>query len=277
MNPRIYLLFLILIFLLLSGCGMGVASTPTISPMASITSTATIIVSPTSSSAPIPTETLSPTQIPTSQPLADLPTSLEDVERVASIASNEAQSAEYQSMKYVLNDGIGTSILYDSVLGITPYRGILEYLGSNQLIFTPGAIPALSIHAEKGRHYELWKSGRWYLVESFLSFQDHNTIEIFTNIDKNQGSVIGIVDLLSLSPFYTNTNQVEFYSRYIVDVGVYKDAELYGVGLYFDEKFELTHKAFGNGKILDQETINIWLPRIQTEILPDFAETYLEK
>jgi hypothetical protein len=270
-------LFLFVIFVLLSGCGMEAVATPTVPPAASITSTITPVVLPTVSSTPIPTETMLPTQVPTSKPLEDFPTSLKDVERVASIASHEEQSAEYQSMKYVLNDGIGTSILYDSVLGITPYRGILEYIGDNQLIFTPAVIPILSIHAEKGRQYELWKSGRWYLVDGFLSFPDHNTIELLTNIDKNQGSVVGIADLLSLTPFYTNTNQVEFYCRYIVHIGVYRDAELYSVKLYFDEKFKLTHMAFRNGKRLDQETINIWLPRIQAEILPDFAETYLEK
>lgn len=270
-------LSLLVIFMLLSGCGMRAVITPTVSPMTNITSTTAVVVLPTISSTPIPTETLLPMQIPTSKPLEDFPTSLKDIENVTLIALKEPQSAEYQSMKYVLNGGIGTSILYDDILGIRPYRGVLEYLGDNQLIFTPDAIPTLSIHAEKGRHYELWKSGRWYLVNPFLSFRDHDTIEILTNIDKNQGSVIGIADLLSLSPFYTNTNQVEFYYRYFVDFGAYRDAELYSVGLYFDEKFELTHMAFGNGKKLDQETIKIWLPRIQAEILPDFAETYLEK
>jgi hypothetical protein len=180
-------------------------------------------------------------------------------------------------MKYVLGDGAGTSILYDDYFGIRPYSGILEYLRDDELIFTSSNIPTLTIQGVKGRHFELWKSGRWYLVTVYETLRDSDTIEILTNPDNNQGSVIGIFALTSSSPFYTSTSQVEFYYRYLVDIGVYRDAKLYSAGLYFDEKFALAHTAFGDSKRLEQDAINLWLPRIQTEILPDFVETYLEK
>ena len=231
---------------------------------------------PTHTSTSLPTVTLTPptgTLLPTSKPFEDIPISLYDIKEIAQIASSNTKSAEYQAMKYVLHEGIGTSTIYDDILGIRPYSGIFEYLDDNQLIFTPGDIPILTIDGVKGRHYEFWKSGRWYLVLGLLSFRDHETIEILTNIDSTQGSVISIYSLHSPPPLPSGK---EF--KYLVGIGVYRDQELYSAGLYLDERCELVEIDFGNvKKRLEKETIEIWLPRIQTEILPDFIETYFEK